>query len=239
MKCHVFVDFDGTIVPQDATDRILEAFADPAWQDVEADWKAGKIGSRECMARQVGLLSVSPEALDAYIATFEIDPGFPAFVAFCREHDLGISVLSDGLDRAMAGVLKRHGLDLPYKANQMAYQGHGRWTLEFPHARQACTTASGNCKCAVAMATAAPATIMVGDGRSDFCISNRATYVLAKSSLIKHCATNDLPHAPFEGFVDATPKLAAWLRQQDWMSKAVAEPQALKARTANRNRAAH
>lgn len=222
MKCHVFVDFDGTIVPNDATDRILEAFADPSWTDVEAEWKAGKIGSRECMARQVALLSVSPEALDDYIATFAIDPAFPDFVEACRSQGFGISVLSDGLDRAIGGVLKRYGLDLAFKSNAMVYQGDGRWSLGFPHAKPACTSAAGTCKCAAAMAAAAPATVMVGDGRSDFCISNRATFVLAKSALVKHCEANNLPYAAFETFEQATAHLGAWVATQDWMNASAA-----------------
>ena len=60
-QCHVFVDFDGTIVPCDATDFLFERFALPEWRDVERDWQAGKIGSRECMTRQVDLLRATPE----------------------------------------------------------------------------------------------------------------------------------------------------------------------------------
>jgi hypothetical protein len=28
----------------------------PSWRDVEEEWQAGEIGSRECMTRQVSLL---------------------------------------------------------------------------------------------------------------------------------------------------------------------------------------
>jgi 2,3-diketo-5-methylthio-1-phosphopentane phosphatase len=214
VKCHVFVDFDGTIVPQDATDRILEAYADPSWLEIEADWKAGRIGSRECLSRQVAMIRATPKQLDDLIATFEVDPGFPAFVQFCRDQGFGISVLSDGLDRAVRGVLSHSGVVLTYAANRLAYLGDERWELGFPHEKAACTSAAGNCKCAAAMATGAPATIMVGDGRSDFCISNRATFVLAKSSLVAHCEVNKLPHKPFKTFAEAPALIVDWLEQQ-------------------------
>jgi len=42
----------------------LERFADPVWREVEAAWQGGRISSRECMARQMTLLRVTPEVLD-------------------------------------------------------------------------------------------------------------------------------------------------------------------------------
>lgn len=211
VDCHVFVDFDGTIVPRDVTDTVLESFADPSWLEIEAEWKSGRIGSRECLARQVALIKATPAALDALVATIDVDPGFPAFVEFCRSEGLGISVLSDGLDRAIKGVLARYKLDLPFAANALEQVGDDGWKLTFPHMKPSCVSQSGNCKCAAAMAKAAPATVMVGDGRSDFCISNRATYVLAKGSLANHCEANNLPHGKFNIFDDATILLKEWL----------------------------
>lgn len=211
VDCHVFVDFDGTIVPRDVTDTVLERFADPSWLEIEADWKSGKIGSRECLARQVALIKATPAELDDLVGSLEIDPGFPAFVAFCKAEGLGVSVLSDGLDRAVKLVLERAGLDIPFLANALAPVGADGWQLTFPHMKPSCVSQSGNCKCAAAMAKAAPATIMVGDGRSDFCISNRATYVLAKGSLATHCETQQLPHGKFSVFDEATGLLKTWL----------------------------
>lgn len=214
LDCHVLVDFDGTIVPKDATDRVFEAFADPSWMELEADWQAGRIPSRQCMAAQVSLLQMSPAALDAMIATFEVDPAFHDFVALCRRRGVTTTVVSDGMDRVVGGVLARAGLDLPYKANRLVSTGGDRWSLEFPHMRQACVSASGNCKCATAMGSSAGMTVMVGDGRSDFCVATRTTYVLAKAKLATHCAANHLPHSAFTDFRDATTLLADWLDLQ-------------------------
>ena len=54
-----FVDFDGTITKKDVVDMILERFADPSWKTVEKDWTEGKIGSRECLTKQLALVSAS------------------------------------------------------------------------------------------------------------------------------------------------------------------------------------
>ncbi len=209
--CHVFVDFDGTIASTDTTDALLEQFAEPEWQAIESDWKAGKIGSRECMVRQIALVRASPDAIDRFIGTIQIDPGFPGFVAECERRSVGLTVVSDGLDRTVAAVLKRHGLNVPFRANRLRWSGGDRWQLDFPHAKSDCRALSGNCKCRFADAQAGSLRIMVGDGRSDFCISERVEYVLAKASLLRHATALALPHAAFNDFDEATTLLAARL----------------------------
>ena len=214
MNHHVFVDFDGTIAPVDTTDLLLERFADPAWHRIEEDWKAGRIGSRECLVRQIDLVRASPEELDDFVSRIDIDPGFDAFLALCRRYDFDVTVVSDGLDRTVGNVLARHGHGLPFRANQLSYLGDHRWRLSFPHSRSDCRALSGNCKCQFAEAAVGHVRIVVGDGRSDFCVSERADLVLAKGSLARHCRTNDLPHFEITCFDEATARLATWLAEQ-------------------------
>jgi len=49
----LFLDFDGTISRRDAVDAILETYADPKWLTFEAEWSAGRIGSRDCLRAQM------------------------------------------------------------------------------------------------------------------------------------------------------------------------------------------
>ncbi len=211
MHCHVLVDFDGTIATVDTTDALLEHFALPEWQIIEEEWKAGKIGSRECMLRQVDLIRASPEEMDRFIGGLEIDPAVIAFFAFARARGLDLSVVSDGLDRTVNAVLARHGIVAPIRANHLEYIGDNRWRLSFPNARTDCKALSGNCKCATPDAAEASLRVVVGDGRSDFCVAEQADYVLAKSKLIGHARERNLPHAAFETFAEAKVLLAAWL----------------------------
>jgi 2-hydroxy-3-keto-5-methylthiopentenyl-1-phosphate phosphatase len=216
VKCRVLLDFDGTISKVDTTDLLLERFAAPAWRDIEEEWKAGRIGSRECMVRQIDLVRASPSEMDDFIASVDIDPEFPRFVH--RFGGLGhtLMVLSDGLDRTIRTVLDRADVNLPYFANHLQWLGGDRWRLTFPHAKATCATLAGNCKCSFAerrVAEGRPSeiTIMVGDGRSDFCVAERADLVLAKGSLREHCRSKDLPHYGFENFDEAAALLAGWL----------------------------
>jgi 2-hydroxy-3-keto-5-methylthiopentenyl-1-phosphate phosphatase len=211
VPCHVLVDFDGTIAAVDTTDALLERFALPEWQEIEAEWKAGAIGSRECMVRQVDLIRATPEAMDAFIATLKIDPDVPAFVELCRLRGLEVSVVSDGLDRTVNTVLQANGIKAVTRANALQHRGGDRWKLAFPHAREDCKALSGNCKCATPDRVATSLRVVVGDGRSDFCVSEQADFVLAKDKLVAHARAKHLPHVSFTTFADASRKLSAWL----------------------------
>jgi 2,3-diketo-5-methylthio-1-phosphopentane phosphatase len=207
----VFVDFDGTIVPADATDQLLTRFADPSWLEIEADWKEGRIGSRECMARQVDLIRATPNDYDAFVAGVALDPAFPEFVEICRTNGIAVTVVSDGLDRTIAAVLGKARLDVPYYANRLEYLGASRWRLGFPHGRNTCRTLSGNCKCQFPDAAREAVHVMIGDGRSDFCIAGRVDIVLAKGALAAHCREKGLSHHPIEDFRDAVALFSSWL----------------------------
>jgi 2,3-diketo-5-methylthio-1-phosphopentane phosphatase len=207
----MFVDFDGTIALDDTTDLILERFADPAWREIEADWVAGKIGSRECLARQIDLVRASPQALDALAAEAAFDPAFPAFVTYCRIHDIPVTVISDGLDRVAQTVLARAGVDVPVLANHLEWRGGDRWRLGFPYAVADCRSHAGHCKCIALTQTSYAMRMLIGDGRSDFCAAESADLVLAKAKLAEHCRAARLPYIPFADFAEAQTLLAEWI----------------------------
>jgi len=202
----IFCDFDGTVSVRDVTDVLLETYAESQWQDIEALWRAGRIGSMECMRRQVSLLRCSAKELDALADAVAIDPWFPDFVAACRDAAVPVAILSDGLDYVIRRVLRNNGLaDLPVHANRLEMLGDGRYALSFPHAAADCLAASGTCKCALMRDLRLPGTeaVLVGDGASDFCAAREAAgFVLAKGSLLAHCREFALPHAAYNDFQD-------------------------------------
>jgi 2-hydroxy-3-keto-5-methylthiopentenyl-1-phosphate phosphatase len=110
----VYVDFDGTIAPTDPTDRLFERFGAPTWRARDCQRQQGRRPARECMAQQVDGLRATPEAIVELLSTIEIDRQFPAFVDLCRAWDLAVIVVSDGLDRVVAHVLRAAGLQLPF-----------------------------------------------------------------------------------------------------------------------------
>ena len=125
----IFSDFDGTITIGDATDIVLDRFADPAWRLVEEEWQSGSIGSQECLARQIALMRCSPAEFDAAVDEIEIDPFFPRFVKFCRSRQRPLTIVSDGLDRVVFGLLRKAGLSpMRVYANRLINDPHTAFT---------------------------------------------------------------------------------------------------------------
>jgi 2,3-diketo-5-methylthio-1-phosphopentane phosphatase len=202
----ILCDFDGTIAVDDTTDTLLERFARPGWEALEDDWRAGRIGSHDCMAGQVALLDMDRVELDAHLAERAIDPAFAAFVKAAHSGGVHIEVLSDGLDYAIRTILGRNRLDwLPVTSNRLEPVGARNWRLAFPNASATCRVASGTCKCARAdvARTSHKRVLLIGDGASDFCVAEAADFVFAKGKLIAHCRARDIPHAAIDGFADA------------------------------------
>ncbi|HKV00083.1 MAG TPA: MtnX-like HAD-IB family phosphatase [Vineibacter sp.] len=184
----VVCDFDGTIVPFDVTDRLLDRFADPAWQFVEEAWKHGRISALRCMSLQVAMIRATAADLDAFLDTIEIDSHFPAFVADCRHAGVPVAVVSDGLDYVINRILARHHIDdLAVVANRLVPGGDGTYTMAVPHAVASCKARSGVCKCKQAARLAAHGhrTLLIGDGRSDFCLGETADLLFARGALLK------------------------------------------------------
>jgi len=198
----LLLDFDGTITLQDTVDAILERFADPSWREVEREWTKGKIGSRECLARQVALIRATPEEINALVDTIEIDPGFGAFMSVCSELGYSVTIVSDGFQSNVARVLARANIQCASKASSLVYLGNRRWRLESPFAQRFCDEGNSTCKCAVEAGYAGP-TILVGDGRSDFCVAEKTDFVLGKGTLAKRCEEEGIAHAPIANLSDA------------------------------------
>lgn len=206
----VFCDFDGTISVVDTTDRVLSRLASPAWEALEADWVAGRIDAAACMRSQIALIEGSDAELDAVLDAVELDPGFPAFAAWCLDHDIPLTIVSDGVDYFIRRILARHGLeDLPIVSNRLVGKAGAR-ALAQPFRREGCAAGAGVCKCEVAEAGHRPSVTMVyiGDGRSDFCVSHRADILFAKDALADYAAQRGEAFERFETFDDITAMLA-------------------------------
>lgn len=207
---NILCDFDGTISVEDVIDSLLEHHGRPGWEILESDWRAGRIGSRECMSGQVALLDLSRDELDAHLASLWIDPAFPAFVAEARRLGAPLRVVSDGLDYAIESILGRYGLaDLPLAANHLRANGPRRWSLTSPWQADGCR--SGTCKCACVDDARANGrkTLLIGDGASDFCAADRVDFVFAKNRLIEHCRAAGIPYMPITSFDEAIACLPA------------------------------
>ncbi|MDR7147603.1 2,3-diketo-5-methylthio-1-phosphopentane phosphatase [Rhizobium sp. BE258] len=193
------------------TDLILERFARPQWHEIEDQWANGKITSAQCMQRQVRLIDATCDELDAFLDTVEIDSDFVGFMQFCDMNELALSVVSDGVEYFIRRVLRRHGLsDIPVIANRLVTASDTSecaFDLKFPLMSGACAAGSGVCKCAVVRPPNEH--IYIGDGRSDFCVSNEAMVVFAKAKLADYCRSQRIAFFPYDSFADIQRSVAA------------------------------
>ena len=211
----VFSDFDGTITRLDATDVILEKYADPSWREVEEQWLRGDIGSRECFERQAALVRATAKQLNALIDAIPLDPGFPAFFRFLKDRQLPFYIVSDGFDYVIRRVLKRVGANGELRNGRHLFSTGleleaGGLRATFPHSQHGCEHGCATCKPAVIrqLRKKQQPVVFIGDGLSDRFAVEEADVVFAKQELLAYCRERGLACRPFETFGDVQKDLA-------------------------------
>ena len=193
----LYFDFDNTITLGDVLDRVIERFSvTEAWRGWEADWQAGRMATAECLARQVGDLRASPEALRDFMGEVAIDPAFARIAAWARAQGVPLRIVSDNFSPLIDAILERHGIaGIPVFANALAIDGD-TMQARFPWRDPACSTCA-HCKSAHVRRDPARPRIYVGDGLSDVCPSLLADVVFAKDSLARRLAERGIAHRPY------------------------------------------
>lgn len=199
-NCFVSIDFDGTIVDSDITDAVIQKFARPGWEIAERMWEDGEIGSRECLTTQMALVGQPLQTILLYIDQFTIDSAFPSFLSDLNTAGIPHAIISDGFRVFIERLLRNAGIDQlpPVYANDLIETSSGLKAV-FPNVSMHCN--SGTCKCTVAHQNAGErAVVLVGDGRSDFCLARHADHVFAKGKLPLYCEENGLTAHAFQDF---------------------------------------
>ncbi len=219
---HFFLDFDGTIATVDVVDLVLENFAGSKWQDIEKEWASGKIGSRECLTRQVELVQASPKEVEKLLSTVQLDPYFIPFLEKAEELGVLVTIVSDGFDLLIEQVLRQNlvknsGLlkALPILSNRLARNGNGFKTIFTPET--ACNHGCANCKEGhIKRLTAFDDNVFfVGDGWSDRYAAQAVHMTFAKGRLLEYCVEKEIDHIAYNDFQ----KIKEWLTENYPMLK--------------------
>ena len=208
-------DFDGTITKTDTLSKFLEDYADPKWLDIENDWRDGKFGSQECLMKQFALVpNLTPELIDKFLDSMEIDEGFIPFCQKANENNIPVVVLSDGLDYFINKIFEKNGIDFVNVITNHAYfDDRGRFRIEFPNDSKHCTNDAGTCKCKVVknLKKRYKKVLYVGDGASDFCVSKEPDIVFAKAGLEEYCKNNGINHIKYSTYKDITNNIISYV----------------------------
>lgn len=189
----IFCDFDGTITKEDTLNKFLRVYADKKWLELEEEWIQGRIGSRECTFEQMKLVpQLSVEEMDSFIESIKIDEHFSAFFDYVKENDIIFNIVSDGFDFFINTILERNNFcGINVFANHMEIKD-GKYSCDFPFSNSSCKTGAGMCKCNIVKKHKKENTplLYVGDGISDFCVSDKANTLFAKGKLLEYCKNN-------------------------------------------------
>jgi HAD superfamily phosphoserine phosphatase-like hydrolase len=210
LPLRLLLDFDGTICLTSVSDTVMaDHSVRPGWLDLDREYEAGRLGSREELARFMDLLPDGPRALVETAERQPLDPTFAAFAAAARRHGVGVEVVSDGFGFYVAPALARLGAgDLPIATARMRWGPGGRPEISFPYGHPACFVC-GTCKRQRVLAHQARGAhvAFVGDGVSDRYAAEHADTVFAKDLLVGACEAAGIPYRPWSDFAD----VAAWL----------------------------
>lgn len=215
-----YLDFDGTITTEDVVDKILNRFAPESWKAIEQEWVDGKIGSRECLKRQMDLVTADPEELDLLLHDVKVDPYFVTFLKAAREFSVPVVILSDGFDWVIKRLLNIHLHQEPsLLANLPVYCNTLAWTdtkavVSFP--RPACSHGCASCKESLIeeLSGRLDQIIFVGDGHSDRYAAGVSDLVFAKEELYEYCREKEIPYLAYSSFKDVHKWLMRHVRRR-------------------------
>ena len=144
----------------------------------------------------------------------KIDPNFSAFYQYCRENDIEVKIISDGLDFYIRKILEIHHLsDIPFYANHTHFRAGKGIEFSFPYANEECGLC-GTCKKRLVQIhrNEYHPILFIGNGLSDRCAAREADFVFAKDFLYTHCIERDITCHFFRDFHDILMDLKKMIR---------------------------
>ncbi len=198
-KLIFFVDFDGTVVPQDICASMVKKYAGPGWEELNRLWEKGDMSTGECAQQTLNLMRVEPPELRRFFNRFELSPGFTSFVDWTRSNGHPLFILSDGYDNYIDLIIKKYRLEIPYYANHLEFENGWRFIARYQNSE---CTKCGVCKKQIIEQKTPPGwtSVYVGDGYSDTCPAAVCGLVFARDSLAGYCLSHGIAFVPFHDF---------------------------------------
>ncbi|WP_408009887.1 2-hydroxy-3-keto-5-methylthiopentenyl-1-phosphate phosphatase [Pseudalkalibacillus sp. A8] len=203
----IFCDFDGTITMSDNIITIMKKFAPPEWEELKDLILSQRISIREGVGKMFSLLpkDLKDDIKEYAIRQAEFRPGFEEFVAFTKEQNIKLLVVSGGIDFFVYRLLvpfdiERHDI----YCNGSDFTGE-RIRITWPHpCDRYCDNDCGCCKPSI-LRNYDPKQydrIVIGDSITDLQAAKIADKVISRGFLTEKCRELDLDYRAFETFYD-------------------------------------
>ena len=200
----ILVDFDDTAAEQNVAETLLKKFGGSHWERYREKFRNGSLNLRYYQEKAFNEIDATLEEMgDAIGELAWLRSGFQEFNDYCKSNDIRLSFVTNGLEFYVNAILRKTGLQhIP--SYSVAVEGKPRkLRYSYPYATEECWE-WGNCKCNVLNQHRVNGSkiVYVGDGKSDLCASQKADFVFARSTLLKHCRHLHLPFQEFANFYD-------------------------------------
>jgi 2-hydroxy-3-keto-5-methylthiopentenyl-1-phosphate phosphatase len=139
-----------------------------------------------------------------------MDPTFAPFVAWCREQDVPVTLVSDGFGFYIEPLLAAGGIEgVGIITNEQAWGPDDRPSgMRFVSGHPECI-GCGTCKMQAVLDARRTRGLVAfaGEGQTDRYGALYADVTFAKLELVAHCERDGVPYVPWNGFDD----IRAWL----------------------------
>ena len=200
----VLTDFDDTAAVQNVAEMLLTKFGDPTWHDVRQRFRDKELTLNEYQEITFRNIQADRATMQDYVKqNASLRPYFKEMWHYCRESQVPLAVVSQGLDFYIEALLEKEGCGLvPIHAVNTRFDAKGI-NYEYRYAVPG-KESLGNSKGVVVDSYREQGhyIVYVGDGMSDFEAATRADLVFAHRVLADECERQEIPFRPFTDFGD-------------------------------------
>ena len=200
----VLTDFDDTAAVQNVAEMLLTKFGDPTWHDVRQRFRDKELTLNEYQEITFRNIQADRATMQDYVKqNASLRPYFKVMWHYCRESQVPLAVVSQGLDFYIVALLEKECCGrVPIHAVNTRFDAKGI-NYEYRYAVPG-KESLGNSKGVVVDSYREQGhyIVYVGDGMSDFEAATRADLVFAHRVLADECERQEIPFRPFTDFGD-------------------------------------
>jgi 2-hydroxy-3-keto-5-methylthiopentenyl-1-phosphate phosphatase len=209
VSLRLFVEFEGTAAARDTGGALFDQLSAGANGPLVEAHRLGRLSARDRILREAALAGpVEPGALERFLDGEELDPGLPALALMCAERGWDLSLLSDGLDWAVDGILERHGIQRTARfANPAEFVSAGgglvRICPTFPAQNPECGLCASCARNLMLLGTGDDdRAVYVGTRSAGICPAGYADLVFARGALQQRCQEENVSYLSFRTLHD-------------------------------------
>ena len=198
-KITIQCDFDGTLTNEDISFKILNRYATIDWRTALKRYMNGEVSVGRFNQEVFRSVKEDRSTLLKFVEeNQDIRAGVAEFLAFCRQNNLDLHIVSNGLELYIKHILAYLGYtDIPIHAASSVFTDDGMESFYYdPYGKE--TTEDYKAGYSKYFKERADEVIYIGNGSSDFAPAELCHYVFSTDTLSRKCQANKVPHTHFD-----------------------------------------